>query len=461
MRRAAALLPKRMSNQLALLLVLALVAANAIAMVYVQLTGALLHPVSRTLALERLVIAYQAADSLPAAAHQRLLATMDANGARFWVAAEPEVRPFAMRAEEQRLIADLAAHLPQVASQQIAMQLERTDGGLARGHLFSAVRWDPLRLRTSIGLADGRYLNAVQHPLQAYEWSRLLSYSLPVTSVPVLLMVIFFMRRVVRPVKTLATATEQISRGERVVPLPLAGPLEARELTQAFNVMQERIARHIEGRTRMLAAISHDLNTPITELRLQVELLEEGPARDDMLESLAELSAMVSETLNFIRGDAMQETTDTIAMAALLDELERRYRTLGQRVQWQGIDAGAMTLRCRPLALKRALTNLIDNALIYGGEARIHLQRDPAGVRIEICDRGPGIPPACLEQVFEPFVQLPFKGRREGKGAGLGLGLSIARACIHAHGGELLLENRPPAGLCAIVLLPAGEGRSL
>ncbi|PWC16922.1 ATP-binding protein [Brenneria corticis] len=444
-----------MGNQLALLLVLALAISNAIAIACIQFTGALLHPVSRTLALERLTIAYQAAESLSATDAGRLLTSMNAGDTRFWTAASPDVSPFDMRPEERRLAAELAARPPIAQGISIVMQLERTDGGLARGHFFSAARWEPLRLRTTIRLPDGRYLNGIQHPIQAYEWSRLLSYSLPVASVPLLLIVALFMRRVVHPVKKLADATDRVSRGEWIAPLPLSGPQEARELTQAFNVMQERIARHVEGRTRVLAAISHDLNTPITELRLQVELLVEGPERDDMLESLAELGAMVSETLNFVRGDAQQEPTSRLSITDILDDLAKRYRILGHQVTWPG--AAPMAIRGRPLALKRALGNLIDNAIVHGGDATLSLWREGDNARIEILDRGPGIDAASLEQVFEPFVQLGrHRGRGDGEiGAGIGLGLSIARACIHAHGGELILENRPPAGLCAVVWLPA------
>ncbi|MFN2994446.1 ATP-binding protein [Serratia plymuthica] len=446
------LLPKRMANQLTLLLVLALLISNVIAIVYIQLTGALIHPMSRVNALERLAIAYQAVQHLSPTDSEKLLRTIDTSDAHFWVDTRPDVPYFPMRSEEQRLVADLTRLAP--SASHSVMQLERTDGGLAREHLFRSTGWQPLRLRTSIKLPDGRYLNGVQHPQQAYEWSRLLAYALPVTSMPVLLIVIFFMRRVVQPVKSLAEATERVSRGEWITPLPLRGPQEARELTQAFNLMQERLARHVEGRTRMLAAVSHDLNTPITELRLQVELLEEGPARDDMLDSLQELSAMVSETLKFVRGDALQEKTVSMSITRLLDDLARRYRTLGKSVEWPG--AEQIEILCRPLSLKRALTNLIDNALIYAGEATLSLTQDADNVRIEVLDHGAGIALSELEQVFEPFVQLSHQSMLEDKGigGGLGLGLSIARATVHAHGGELILENRPPAGLCAVVILP-------
>jgi signal transduction histidine kinase len=259
----------------------------------------------------------------------------------------------------------------------------------------------------------------------------------------------------VRPVKILAEATERVSRGEWIAPLTLSGPKEARDLTHAFNVMQARIARHVESRTRMFAALSHDLNTPITEVRLQLELLEDTPLREDLLESLGELQAMVGATLDFMRGDVQHEPMASASLDGLLKDLARRYRTLGAPVDWHIQDR--LECHCRPLALKRALTNLIDNALRHAGDAVVRLEQQADGsARIDILDHGKGIATARLDHVFEPFVQLnknPTSG--DAAKAGLGLGLTIARSCIQAHGGELWLENRPPAGLCAVIVLPA------
>ncbi|WP_122340164.1 ATP-binding protein [Pseudomonas caricapapayae] len=444
-----------MTHQLALLLLLALLASNAIAMLYLQRTGALIHPLSRTLAIERLITAYHATQGMPAEDASRLLAALQTSDSELWVSAYPVANTLDMRAEEHRLIADLGKRLTLTVDTSIGMQLERISGGPAREHVFVTAGWAPLRLRTSIDLLNGAYLNAIQYPAGGYEWGRMLAYTLPVTTIPVLLIVVFFMRRIVQPVRTLAKATERVSRGEWIPPLPLSGPQEARDLTMAFNIMQERIARHVEGRTRMLAAISHDLNTPITELRLQMELLEDSPARDDMLESLDELRAMVRETLNFVRGDAVQEATVDISLTALLDDLARRYAAMGQPITRDS--AVEVRYSCRPLALKRALTNLIDNALKHAGDATISFGKEPDGqIRLEILDHGPGIEQAWLTQVFEPFVQLSQTGADHTQGGGLGLGLAIARACVQAHGGELTLENRPPAGLCAVVRLPVG-----
>lgn len=449
MRILAGLWPQRLVHQLAVLLIIALLTSHAIAVLLLQRTGALLHPLSRDQVLERLSTAYHGATQLSPGDTTRLLVAMGDAEARFWVANDADVQPFSMHAEERRLTDQLAGELRLPAS-AIHMQLERVGGGPAREDVLSPAGWEPLRLRSSIRLPGGQYLNALQHPSGAYEWSRLLAYALPVSIVPILLILLFFMGRVVRPFAALAAATERISRGERIAPLPAAGPREAQELSQAFNRMQERVARHVEGRTRMLAALSHDLNTPLTELRLQLELLDDGSLREDLLESLDELRAMVAETLDFIRDDAVQEPTVRLSLNRLLEDLAQRYRTLDQPVVWRLGDE--LFCRCRPLALKRALTNLIDNALLHGGDAQVTLQRHASGeLCLEILDHGPGIDPAKLDQVFEPFVQL--SGERRGKG--LGLGLAIARACVQAHGGELSLENRAPAGLCAVVRLPA------
>lgn len=447
--------PPGMATQLGLLMLLALLASHLLAVLVLQGTGALVHPLAREQALERIGTAYQAARLLAHQDSTRLLATMASPDTRAWISPEPEVADFAMRAEETRLATAIATRLSLAPGLPAWVQLERITGDDVHTPVLPTSGWAPLRLRTSVALPNGLWLNTLQHPPGGYEWGRLLAYSLSVGILPVLLIVFGVIRRLLRPINTLAQATERVSRGEWIAPLPLTGPREARELTAAFNIMQERLARHVEGRTRMLAAISHDFNTPIAELRLQLELLAPSAMREDMLDSLNDLRLMVRETLGFVRGDAVQEPTRTISLTALLDELTRRHRTLGQPLGWQ--PGPAVYCRCRPLAIKRALGNLIENAMRHGGDAQITLTTEPGNLlRLEILDHGPGIDPAWLDQVFEPFVQLGRGGTDAASGDGLGLGLAIARACIQAHGGELVLENRPPAGLCAIVRLPRG-----
>ena len=441
------LLPQRMMSQLGLLMVSAIVIANLLAVGGLQLIGNLLSPATRNLAVERIELAYLASQLDPGSP----LPVLRQDGARFWIADRAEVTPFPMRREERRLrdaVLKLKGFSPDV---QVTFQLERSNGGPARWHLFSTENSEPLRLRSTLSLPDGTYLNGIQPLDPAYAWIQLLSLSLIIMTVPLILLSLYFTHRVVRPIQRLAAAADALSRGDGS--LPLVGPRESKDLTGSFNLMQQRLARHLEGKTRMLASMSHDFNTPLTELRLQIELMEAGEARDDMLESLTELQSMVSETLNFIRDETPQEKSCRCDLSKLLSDLTHRYGQKGESVTWQGEDG--ITITCRPLAIKRVLSNLIENALSYAGEASVRLTAESNMVRIDVLDSGPGIPEKQLEQVFEPFVRLnDNRTARRHFGGGLGLGLSIARACAHAHGGELSLKNRSPAGLCATILLP-------
>ncbi|MEK9662234.1 MAG: ATP-binding protein, partial [Alphaproteobacteria bacterium] len=226
--------------------------------------------------------------------------------------------------------------------------------------------------------------------------------------------------------------------------------------TEAFNAMQERLSRFIGDRTRLLAAISHDLRTPITSLRLRAEFIDDEETRAKVLETLDEMARMAEATLAFARDDAAAEETRPVDLAALLQSLADDLADLGHDVTCA--EAPALAYRCRPVALKRALRNLIENAVRYGDRARISLAATPEGPRIAIEDDGPGIDPAALERVFEPFVRLEESRSRET--GGVGLGLAIARSIVRAHGGELSLVNRSDAagkvaGLTATVALPA------
>lgn len=434
--------------RLCLLFCAALLLAHAAAALVLHQTGALVHPLSYGQALERLAVARTAVERLPTAQAQALLRVLAESPAQVWVAATPEVAPFPMLAEERRLTRDLARRLGQ-AEEGLVMQLEGLAGDAARASPLTSAGWAPLRLRSSVRLPDGRWLNAVQYPARSDGWLTALGWSLLLGALPVLLAWLLI-GQLVRPLQRLTRAAEGLSRGERSRLEVRQGPREARELAAAFELMQERLLRHLDDRVRMLAAISHDFNTPLAALRVQLALLEPSVERDDMEESLAELDAMVQETLDFIRGERRTESHQDVDLVALLQELQDRYQALGQTVSWSGTDVAL--LRGRPLALKRALGNLLDNALQYGGSATLELSRPaPQLLRLDILDDGPGLPENQLERVFEPFYRPPGQDSARG----LGLGLAIARACILAHGGELQLHNRPQGGLCARILLPS------
>ncbi len=266
----------------------------------------------------------------------------------------------------------------------------------------------------------------------------------------ILVVVILMLRRITRPLTALSLAAERLGRGESVDPLPETGPREIRQSTAAFNQMQERLSRFIRDRTTLLAAISHDLRTPITSLRLRAELVDDPETREKLLDTLEEMQRMTEATLAFAREEASEEATRPVDLAALVESLCADFADMGKPVTFSG--AGKTPYACRPTGLKRALRNLIENAFTYGERAGVSLESAPEGHRIRIEDDGPGIPEAEIEKVFAPFVRLEESRSRET--GGIGLGLAIARSIVRAHGGELTLENSPEGGLRASVFLP-------
>ncbi len=270
-------------------------------------------------------------------------------------------------------------------------------------------------------------------------------------------MIVWAVRRLLVPVRTLARAAERLGRDVVNAPaLPENGPSELATAAIAFNTMAARIRRFIEDRTFLLTAIGHDLRTPITRLKLRAEYMEDDEQRMKMLADLDEMEAMVAATLAFGRDSATTESVARLDLAILLrtilDEAADGDPEHQETLAYDGPDH--LPIRARPLGLKRALTNLIGNALKYGDAARVYLRQPQRQlVQIDIDDNGPGIASDQQETVFEPFRRLETSRNRETGGSGLGL--SIARNIIRAHGGEILLLNRPGGGLRASVSLPS------
>ena len=255
-------------------------------------------------------------------------------------------------------------------------------------------------------------------------------------------------RTVTRPLAELATAAEGVGRGARM-PLRESGARELREATRAFNTMQERLHRYLDSRTRVLSAMSHDLRTPLTRLKLRTESLDDAALRERFNADLDEMQRMVTGALNLFRGMNHDEPLQTVDIDALVAELKREQAELGTEVEVTGT---AAPVSARPTALKRCLGNLLSNAAKYGTNPAVALEDAPDEIVVRILDDGPGISPEMLEQVFEPFFRL--ESSRNADTGGVGLGLSIARDVAQAHGGSLTLRNRSPHGLEAVVRLP-------
>ena len=218
--------------------------------------------------------------------------------------------------------------------------------------------------------------------------------------------------------------------------------------------MRARLDRYVRDRTAMLAAVSHDLRTPITSLRLHAEFVEDAETKAKIVAALDEMQRMTEDALAFIREDMQREETRTVDLHALVDSIAADLAELGHAISVA--HSGRVLAVCRPAALRRALRNLLENAAAYGRRATVRIERDDAEIRIVVEDEGRGIPEADLERVFEPFVRLEASRSRDTGGSGLGL--AIARSIIRGHGGDIALLNRAEGGLRATVVLPRAAG---
>jgi two-component system osmolarity sensor histidine kinase EnvZ len=258
-----------------------------------------------------------------------------------------------------------------------------------------------------------------------------------------------FMRNQVRPIRRLAEVADAFGKGRDVQDFKPEGATEVRQASTAFLLMRARIQRQIEQRTTMLAGVSHDLRTPLTRMKLELALMPPGAARDSLAADVAEMEHMVDGYLAFARGEG-QEQAVPVDLAPLLTQVVEQAQRGGRPVRLD-LRAGA-TATLRPAAMKRALANLIENALRHGKEVLVSLTRLDGRIEITVDDDGPGVPEAQREEVFRPFVRL--EAARDPNRGGAGLGLTIARDIARGHGGDLTLESAPQGGLRARLRLP-------
>ena len=318
------------------------------------------------------------------------------------------------------------------------------DGGM---HVMGSWR----DLQVSVLLNDGQWLSfatMVPKTGPAVSWQFIVSMAL--MGLVVLVVSIWAIGRVTAPLAAFAQAATALGKNLKAEPVRESGTREVRQATRAFNDMQTRLIRLIEGRTRMLAAISHDLRTPLTLLRLRVESAPECEDREKMLATINEMNGMIGSVLDLARSDASLENRRPMDLTALVESIVDDMKDAGFPVTMQ--PSSSVIYECYGAALKRAVTNLIDNAVKYGRTARVAICEVPTLIKIIVEDEGPGIPEHELGRVTEPFYRVEESRSRESGGAGLGL--AIAGSVIEAHGGELKLANRREGGLRAEVRLP-------
>jgi signal transduction histidine kinase len=306
-------------------------------------------------------------------------------------------------------------------------------------------------LRTQVQLRDGhwaRFDSELPQSAVALPWR--LALTLGVLLAAVLVLSFVAVRWVTRPLHVLADAAEALGKDINRPALPEEGPTEIVQAARAFNTMQRRLVRFIEDRTRVLAAMSHDLKTPITRMRLRAELMDDEELRQRFESDLKEMESMVTHTLEFMRGLGGNEARQAVDVMALIESLQSDNEAMGRTVRIEG-QARAPYPAVVSL-LKRCLANLVDNAVLYGNRVTVQVEDTAQCLTLRFLDEGPGIPEPELEKVFEPFYRLEQSRSRET--GGTGLGLTIARNIAQVHGGDITLRNRPERGLEAVLTLP-------
>lgn len=318
--------------------------------------------------------------------------------------------------------------------------------------LMAIVRTDFSNLEISVPLANGQWLNIQRKSLPNPWFSAGFLVSLIVILFALVLLCYLVVKRLSVPLQDFREAASRFGTDLYAPPLAVAGSPETREAADAFNEMQRRIRRMVHDRTQMLAAVSHDLRTPITRLQLRMEYFREKPEHyEKAIADLSLMEEMISSILSFARDSSRTEPMERFDLSALLESLCDDMVDMGREVEFES-KLDRLTFFGRLSSLRRAMTNFVDNAIKYGKVAHVSLScvNDEALIRID--DKGPGIPESELEKVFDPFYRVdPARTPQIG---GTGLGMTVAREIIRSHGGEVVLMNRKSGGLSVQIHLP-------
>ncbi|MFK3725878.1 ATP-binding protein [Pseudomonas monteilii] len=322
-------------------------------------------------------------------------------------------------------------------------------------HSLFGLRTAQAHLRFAVGLPDGHWLIVEGRELQGWSgesaWVLIGDYLLRVyvlRIIAVLVVCLVAVRLCLRPLQRLSEAARGLGQNLAQPPLRLDGPHEVRQAAQAFNAMQQRLVGMIHDKAYFLAAVSHDLRTPLTRMRLRLERLPEGVDKDRLRQNVAQMDGMIGQVLDYLQAGE-QQNLQVVTLERLVSRVCADLASADEPLPVQG-SVGAVKVDA--LMMQRCLQNLITNALRYGREVGVRLEREAGWVRVHVEDRGPGIDPAQLASIVEPFVR--GEGSRNRAHGGYGLGLSIAQRIAASHGGQLMLANREGGGLQATVSLP-------
>lgn len=429
------------------------------ALLLIQLVGIQIYRVERDntlgqvntrFTLQRLISVTRLLNQSPPVLHKEILRASRSETLRLSIS-QPLVKPPERNSRFEHIV---RKQLSYPGSQAIYISSEPQQSehfwSARHHHRLPPIRAD-IRLQGGVELNDGRWLSFTSfsdHEVPSWSLTAIFSFTLLAALLAGLM--VWQLQRTTRPLKELAQQAERLGRGDKVAPITERGPREIQDTLSAFNRMQARLDRFVSDRTRMLAAISHDLRTPITTLQLRCEFLPEGEDKQKIQQDLKHMEHMLNATLHFAKDEGNAEPWQDLDVPSLLESLCDDLQDTGYDVSF--ISSVALIYRTRATVLRRALQNLLDNAVKYGDTVTVSLQLAPKWIEILIEDTGPGIPEEQLEEVFKPFVRLD--SARNIEDGSIGLGLAIARTLIHQQGGELHLSNLKTGGLLAQVSLP-------
>ncbi|MEN8167772.1 MAG: ATP-binding protein, partial [Pseudomonadota bacterium] len=443
------LLPGSLFGRLVLLLLTGLVLAQLLsAFILLRDRGQVLYQSIRENLIVRTTGIVRLLDSLPSPGRQPLVPLLASPELRITLSeqpismpqADPESGPASEMVRDQ-----LLKRLPQNTEVRVSLEgsvMEPQMPPMHRRHMMGGGRmsgpWAYMHglhamarfIHVQVQLQDGswvRFERGVSE--QLFDWPARLLIVLAVLLVSVILLSLIGVRSIIRPLRELRQAAEGLGKDIRQSPLEETGPAEVRDTAKAFNTMQRRLKNYIEDRASILAAVSHDLKTPLTRLRLRTDLMDDEELRTKTQKDLDDMESMVSATLDFMRGTETGELSQRLDLMALLESIQEDAQEAGKDVQLQG--EISEPYRGKPLALKRCIVNLLENAVRYAVRADIQVEDSKQEVVISICDKGPGIPEDRLQKVFDPFFRLEASRAQHTGGTGLGLG--IARNIARAH----------------------------
>jgi len=391
--------------------------------------------------------------------HSQLAATVQLLGAASAIE-RPRLLDDIKRAFPQLDVENLVADAAPAANDPPALQLRFLHRRLGPNYRVFSFAHDENVHKVGIALPDGAMLSANllqdqrQRPFWASPWMTALLFAV----ITVSLLSLWAARALTAPLSSFAKAAEEFSLDGAAAPLPERGPAEIRSVAKALNRMRQRITGLIDDRTKMLAAISHDLRTPITRMRLRSEFIEDEGHRSRMLHDLDQMRSMLESVLSFLRNDRKLESMTLVDIASTLQQITDQFADMGHKVAYEGPQHAMATVR--PDDLHRSVTNLVENAVKFGAQTTLRLIASPDVMTVEVEDDGPGISDARKDNMLEPFVR-GDDARNMDEASGFGLGLSIARSIVLAHGGELSLNDRKPHGLIVRIRLPVRQQNRL